>query len=101
MAAISAQYPANKPMKRIIVIDGCFANIIFPSNTAGLPVEAGGVLGDGFMIRPSLGIRIGEPREAFTLALSYMGQDISTWNSKMEKAFKYTNFAAIRLGYEF
>lgn len=64
-------------------------------------VEAGGVLGDGFMIRPSLGIRIGEPREAFTLAVSYMGQDISTWNSKMEKAFKYTNFAAIRLGYEF
>lgn len=32
-------------MKRIIVIDGCFANIIFPSNPTGLPVAAQAVTG--------------------------------------------------------
>lgn len=59
MAAISAQYPANKPMKRIIVIDGCFANIIFPSNPAGLPVEAKAVTGGRLVKAASLLARAG------------------------------------------
>lgn len=64
-------------------------------------IEVGGSVRDGMMIRPGLGIRIGEPRQAFTLGLNYMGQEIATRNAKGEKCTKYTNFVALRLGYEF
>lgn len=64
-------------------------------------VEAGGSIRDGFMLRPSIGVRIGEPREAFTIALSYMGQDLATYNSEGGKCTRFTNFVALRLGYEF
>ena len=64
-------------------------------------VEVGGSVRDGFMLRPSIGVRIGEPREAFVLALSYMGQNLATYDSEGGKCSKYTNFIALRLGYEF
>lgn len=64
-------------------------------------VEVGGSIRDGFMWRPTLGLRFGEPRGAFTLGLSYMGQDLATLNNKGEKTTKYTNFICLRLGYEF
>lgn len=64
-------------------------------------IEVGASVRDGAFFRPSLGLRIGEPRQAFTIALSYMGQDIATYNSEMEKVGKFTNFACLRLGYEF
>ena len=64
-------------------------------------VEVGGSIKDGFMIRPSVGVRIGEPRQAFTLALSYMGQDIKSYSESREKSYRYTSFVCLRLGYEF
>lgn len=64
-------------------------------------VEVGGSIRDGFMFRPGLGLRIGEPRNAFTVAINYMGQDLATYNKSGAKATKYTNFVALRLGYEF
>lgn len=63
--------------------------------------EAGVSVRDGFMWRPTLGMRIGEFRNAFTLGVSYMGQNIATSNANGEKAGKYTSFACLRLGYEF
>lgn len=64
-------------------------------------IEVGGSIKDGFMIRPSVGVRIGEPRQAFTLALSYMGQDIKSYSESREKSYRYTSFVCLRLGYEF
>lgn len=66
--------------------------------------DLGGSVRDGFMMRPTVGIRIGEPRQAFTLGFSYMGQNIGCW--KIEeggtvKADKFTSFFCLRLGYEF
>lgn len=63
--------------------------------------EVGASVRDGFMFRPTLGMRIGEVRNALTLGLSYMGQDVATYNDKGEKAGKYTSFVCLRLGYEF
>ncbi|MDE7148650.1 MAG: hypothetical protein K2O20_09760 [Duncaniella sp.] len=64
-------------------------------------IEAGASVRDGAFFRPTLGLRIGEPRNAFTIGISYMGQDIATYNSRLEKTCKYTSFACLRLGYEF
>lgn len=59
---------------------------------------------DGFMIRPTIGLRIGEPRSAFILGLSYMGQSIKSFeivkNEKVNKE-KFASFFTIKLGYEF
>lgn len=64
-------------------------------------LEAGASVRDGGFFRPTIGVRVGEPRQAFTLGLSYMGQNIATYNSQGEKAGKYTSFVCLRLGYEF
>jgi hypothetical protein len=56
------------------------------------------------MIRPTIGLRIGEPRSAFILGLSYMGQSIKSFeivkNEKVNKE-KFASFFTIKLGYEF
>lgn len=64
-------------------------------------LEAGATVRDGLMFRPTIGIRFGEQRNAFTLGLSYMGQELATYNDRGEKDKKYTNFVCLRLGYEF
>lgn len=64
-------------------------------------VEAGASIRDGAFFRPSIGLSIGEFRNAFTITLSYMGQNIATLNEAGDKAGKYTSFVALRLGYEF
>lgn len=64
-------------------------------------LEIGGSIRDGFMWRPTVGLRFGEQRNAFTLGLSYMGQDLATLNKSGKKTEKYTSFVCLRLGYEF
>lgn len=67
-------------------------------------VEAGASIRDGFFFRPTIGMRIGELREAFTLGLSYMGQNIATYKGEGPlpvKGDRFTNFVCVRLGYEF
>ncbi|MDE6650920.1 MAG: hypothetical protein K2K08_00770 [Paramuribaculum sp.] len=64
-------------------------------------MEIGGSVRDGFMFRPSVGMRIGEPRQAFTLAFSYMGQNIATADISGDRVGKFTSFFCIRLGYEY
>lgn len=67
--------------------------------------DIGGVCRDGFMMRPTIGVRFGEPRSAFVLGLSYMGQSvkgyyISELGEQINKN-KFTSFIALKLGYEF
>ena len=64
-------------------------------------MELGGSIRDGFMMRPTVGIRVGEPRQAFTLGFSYMGQSIATYNSKGEDSNRFTSFFCLRAGFEF
>lgn len=64
-------------------------------------LEAGASIRDGMMVRPTIGVRIGEVRNAFTIGISYMGQELAILDKNGEKAEKYTNFVCIRLGYEF
>lgn len=67
-------------------------------------VDLGGTIRDGFMFRPTIGVRFGEPRSAFTVGLSYMGQSMAQFtydNSKKVANQKFTSFVALKLGYEF
>lgn len=67
-------------------------------------VEAGGTIQDGLFFRPTIGLRVGEIRHAFTVGLSYMCQNI-TQHKVVEdyttKTYKYMSFLSLRLGYEF
>jgi hypothetical protein len=52
---------------------------------------------DGFMWRPAIGMKIGEDRSAFTVAVSYMGQS----TKRFDNTQKYVSAVVLRLGYEF
>lgn len=60
---------------------------------------------DGFMFRPTIGVRFGERRSAFLLGLSYMMQNMQGWEmgmdeKKMDKT-RSVSFLLLKLGYEF
>lgn len=64
----------------------------------------GSSIGDGLMVRPHLGIRIGEPRSAFNLSVFYMGQNLGVTeiiNDKNVKKSIFISFFGLNLGYEF
>ena len=72
-------------------------------------LDIGGAVTDGFMLRPTIGIRCGERRSAFLLGISYMLQNMRGWGIKYDengvgyraKVDHATSFFALRLGYEF
>lgn len=58
-------------------------------------VNVGGVVRDGFFISPTIGLRIGDPRSAFLIGLSYSYEDTSLRSGNGLSAL------SVRLGYEF
>lgn len=67
--------------------------------------DIGGTIRDGFMIRPTLGLRIGEPRSAFLVGISYTGQDLTSfrWDDLGQKTKKnrFVSFITLKVGYQF
>ena len=67
--------------------------------------DLGGTILDGFMMRPTVGLRIGQQRSAFLIGLTYTGQSLKgyTWNERGTKDphFKFVSFISLKLGYEF
>lgn len=70
-------------------------------------VDLGGTVQDGFLFRPAIGLRIGQKRNAFLVALAYTGQglkgyeDIVGGNNPREKKDRFVSFISLKLGYEF
>lgn len=68
--------------------------------------DLGAAVRDGFMVRPTVGVRFGQPRNAFLLGLSYIGQVVKGYDDDMtpglvvEKS-RFVSMLALRLGYEF
>lgn len=60
-------------------------------------VDLGGAIRDGFLWRPTIGIRVGQPRSAFLAGLTYTGQTLKYVNGKN----RYASFLGITLGYEY
>lgn len=67
-------------------------------------LDIGGTVPDGFMLRPTIGARFGQPRSAFVLGLSYMLQNMKGWELKdgvNVSKNRPISFLMLRLGYEF
>ncbi len=62
--------------------------------------DVGASIRDGFMVRPGVGIRIGQKRNAFLISLSYLGQNIISIENNLRKN-KFTSFVMLKIGYEF
>lgn len=67
-------------------------------------VDLGGTAPDGFLFRPSVGLRIGQERQAFLISVGYVCQQMTvlTPHKYWDEMRKTTlSFLSIRLGYEF
>ena len=62
-------------------------------------VDVGANLGDGFFVSPTLGMRIGEPRKAFLIGLSYTIGEIDTTIPHVFPS--YIHQLGLKIGYEF
>lgn len=67
--------------------------------------DIGGTIRDGFMLRPTLGLRIGEVRSAFLIGIAYTGQSLTSfsWNDMGQKLKKnrFVSFITLKVGYQF
>ena len=64
--------------------------------------DIGVTVRDGFMLRPTVGLRVGRERSAFLVGLGYVGQDLSTYSrDNLRKTRRFVNFITLKLGYEF
>jgi hypothetical protein len=82
------------------IISGDYRNVV-----PYYSVDLGGSVKDGFMFRPSVGIRVGQQRNAFLIALSYTFQNLQGYelyvpSGAVDKNYP-VSFLGLRLGYEF
>lgn len=67
--------------------------------------DIGATIRDGFMLRPTLGLRIGEPRSAFLIGISYTGQNLTSFQcdelGKKMKKNRFVSFITLKVGYQF
>lgn len=61
-------------------------------------LDIGGAVRDGFLWRPTIGIRVGQERSAFLAGLVYTGQ---CYKSVETNKSRYGSFLGITLGYEY
>ena len=75
-------------------------NIIPELNRSIVPyysAEFGAAINDGMFVRPALGVRFGEPRSSFTLAITYMAQKLKL----TPEHYSTTSFIGLKAGWEF
>lgn len=68
-------------------------------------VDLGGTFRDGFLFRPSVGMRFGQKRSTFLLSVGYTGQKLhsfklDTSGQRVEKR-EFVSFITLKLGYEY
>lgn len=62
----------------------------------------GASINDGVMIRPTIGLRIGDyDRSAFLIGFNYMGQTLKLPSNHIDKEKSFTTFIGLNIGYEF
>ncbi len=112
---IGSRYYINSDKLRTSSIEWSFpiyanirGNIIPDEDRTIVPYysfDIGGAIRDGFLIRPTIGVRIGQPRSAFLLGLSYLGQSLKCFDINKDGnptiKRKLTSFVTIKIGYEF
>ncbi len=76
-------------------------NIINDDNRTVTPYysfDIGGTMPDGFMMRPTVGLRIGQSRSAFLVGLTYTGQVLKY---KYSMTNRFISCLGVSLGYEY
>lgn len=68
-------------------------------------VDMGGTVRDGFLMRPTIGLRIGQNRSAMLIGLGYVGQHLTSFSynnmGQRVKKGRFVSFISLRVGYEF
>jgi len=91
-------------------VRGNFIPTAYRSVVPYYSVDLGGTIRDGFLFRPAVGLRIGQQRNAFLVALAYTGQGLQSYEYRIpagspfilkEKKNKFVSFISLKLGYEF
>lgn len=78
-------------------VSGNFIDDEFRTVTPYWSMDMGGAIKDGFMWRPTIGIRVGQSRSAFLLGVTYTGQNLKYKTGKD----RYVSAVGLTLGYEF
>ena len=78
-------------------MSGNFIDDEFRTVTPYWSMDMGGAIKDGFMWRPTIGIRVGQSRSAFLLGVTYTGQNLKYKTGKD----RYVSAVGLTLGYEF
>lgn len=60
-------------------------------------VDLGGAVRDGFMARPTIGLRIGQPRSSFLVGVTYTAQKLRY----VTGSNRFVSFVGLTLGYEY
>lgn len=78
-------------------VRGNFITDAYRDVTPYYSVDLGGAIQDGFMWRPTVGLRIGQSRSAFLVGITYTGQSLKYVTGKD----RYVSGLGITLGYEY
>lgn len=84
-------------MPIFVNVRGNFYDDTYHTVTPYYSMDLGETIGDGFMMRPTIGIRVGQSRSAFIAGVTYTGQVLRKWNDKR----RFVSLMGITLGYEF
>lgn len=79
-------------------IEGNFINDNVLTCTPYYAFDLGGAFQDGFMMRPTIGLRIGQSRSAFLLGITYTGQCLDYY---IDGKTKFVSCLGLTLGYEY
>ncbi|MDE5773117.1 MAG: hypothetical protein K2H86_01495 [Muribaculaceae bacterium] len=79
-------------------IEGNFINESNRTVTPYYSYDIGASISDGFMMRPTVGLRIGQARSAFTVGITYTGQDLKYAYGGMRK---FVSCLGVSMGYEY
>ena len=113
-AGLGAKYYFNHNSRRRGTANSCTfplffnarGNFLSQADRSMVPywsVNVGGVVGDGFFLSPTIGLRFGEQRNSWLLGLSYSLNHINTDKLQVPPATRLTTTSALMLhvGYEF
>lgn len=81
-------------------VRGNFIPTVYRNVVPFWSMDLGTSFPDGVMVRPTVGIRVGQERSAFVASIGYMGQNIRT-RFYPGKDHNFKSFITLKLGYEF
>ena len=95
---LSAKYDTMS-FPLFVNVRGSFVPTMYRDVAPYYSFDIGGTIQEGFMVRPTVGLRIGKMRQACVLGLTYTCQAMRTIDAPDKTS--YISFLSLRVGYEF